>query len=161
MTTMSSDKQPGNGTTTETRPVELVQNAGYSFDIVFGPGLPSVRSDEGPPLGRGQGPSPAQLLVAAVCNCLSASLYFALSKFKDSPEPVSASGVATVGRNAENHLRVLAIRVNLKLGVPAAALPHLEKALARFESFCTVTQSVRAEIPVEVQVYDGDGNRVY
>ena len=35
-----------------------------------------------PPLGQGSGPSPMQLLAASVGNCLSASLLFALRKFK-------------------------------------------------------------------------------
>ena len=146
---------------TKTAPaVELNQLSEYRFEIRFAPGLPALQSDEGPPLGKGEGPSPVQLLVAGVCNCLCASLHFALGRQHDMADPISAVGVASIGRNAENRLRVQGIRVNLKLGVPAAALPHLDKVLGQFEDYCTVTQSVRAAIPVEVQVYDGDGNRL-
>jgi hypothetical protein len=37
---------------------------------------------------------------------------------------------------------------------------HLDRALSQFEAFCTVTQSVSAGIPVEVQVFDAEGTRL-
>src|SRR3990172_1528031 len=86
--------------------VELRQEAGYRFAIRFGPGMPVLYCDEPPPLGKGTGPSPVQLLAAAVGNCLSDSLLFALRKFKQAPEPIRAVVEATVDRNAEKRLRV-------------------------------------------------------
>ncbi len=62
-----------------------------------------------------------QLLAAAVGNCLSDSLLFALRKFKQAPEPIRCEVVAEVGRNADKRLRVLGMQVNLTLGVAAAA----------------------------------------
>jgi predicted phosphoribosyltransferase len=41
--------------------------------------------------------------------------------------------------------------------VPAASLEHLDRVLATFEEFCTVTASVRAAIPVSVAVFDSLG----
>jgi hypothetical protein len=38
-----------------------------------------------------------------------------------------------------------------------AALKHAERAIAQFEDFCVVTQSVRAGIDVPVTVVDGAG----
>ena len=87
--------------------------------------FPPIMGDEPAPLGAGMGPSPMQLLAAAVGNCLSDSLLFALRKFKQAPEPIHTDVVAQVGRNAEGRLRVLQIRAVLNLGVPAAALEHL------------------------------------
>ena len=46
------------------------------------------------------------------------------------------------------------------LGVPAASLVNLNRALEQFESFCTVTQSVRLGIPVAVEVFDALGVRL-
>lgn len=137
--------------------VSLVQRQDYQFTMHFGGAAPDWLADEPPPLGKGEGPSPVQLLAAAVGNCLSDSLLFALRKYKQAPEPIRCEVVAEVGRNPENRLRVLGMQVSLTLGVAAAGLQHLDRALAQFEAFCTVTQSVGAGIPITVQVQDADG----
>jgi len=143
-----------------TQPIEsvrLTQRQDYQFDVHFADALPPLRADEPPPLGQGQGPSPVQLLAAAIGNCLSDSLLFALRKFKQAPEPITAEVRAEVGRNPEGRLRVLAVQADLKLGVPAASLEHLDRVLANFETYCTVTQSVHSAIPVATRVFDADG----
>jgi uncharacterized OsmC-like protein len=140
--------------------VAIRQDANYRFAIRFAADLPVLQADEPAPLGEGAGPSPVQLLAAAVGNCLSASLVFALRKFKQSAEPVSAQVEATVERNEKNRLRVQKLHVRLTLGVPAATLAHLDKVLAQFEEFCTVTQSIRAAVPVDLEVRDSDGKLV-
>lgn len=137
--------------------VTLRQQQDYRFDTQFNDVIPVLTTDEPAPLGTGQGPSPVQLLCAAVGNCLSASLLFALRKFKQVPEPLSCSVEADVGRNAEGRVRVLKMVATLRLGVPAAQLEHLDRVLGQFESFCTVTQSVGQGIPITVQVFDADG----
>ena len=140
-----------------TETVRLAQRADYQFDIHFGESLPVLRSDEPPPLGQGQGPTPVQLLAGAVGNCLSASLLFAFRKFKQEPGPLGCEVRAEVGRNAENRLRVLALDVTLTLGVAASALEHRERVLGSFEAYCTVTQSVAPAIPVRLTVVDAEG----
>ena len=140
--------------------VRLQQQQDFQFQVQFGGQIPPLLADEPPPLGRSLGPSPMQLLAAAVGNCLSDSLLFALRKFKQSPEPLSCEVQADVGRNADKRLRVLQMRAVLTLGVPAAALEHLDRVLASFESYCTVTQSVAQGFPVEVQVVDALGVRL-
>ncbi len=140
--------------------VRLTQARDYAFDVHFADHVPVLRADEPPPLGQGSGPSPVQLLAAAVGNCLADSLLFALRKFRQQPEPISAQVDAEVGRNAEGRLRVLGITATLTLGVPADTLDHLERVLGTFETYCTVTQSVGAGIPVTVQVFDAHGARL-
>lgn len=137
--------------------VHLVQQQDYQFRVDFGAGMPPLLADEPAPLGQNQGPSPVHLLAAAVGNCLSDSLLFALRKFKQAPEPIRCDVQAEVGRNAEGRMRVLHLRATLTLGVPAAALQNLERVLNSFEGYCTVTQSVAAAIPVSVQVVDALG----
>ena len=139
--------------------VRIRQDKDYRFENDFGGGA-VFHADEPPPLGKGGGASPVQLLAASVGNCLSASLLFALRKFRQAPEPIRASVEAEVGRNEQKRLRVQRLKVRLDLGVPAAQLQHLDHALAQFEEFCTVTQSVRAAIPVEIEVYDVEGERL-
>ena len=134
--------------------IQLKQRKDYQFDITFGGDVPNVMGDEPAPLGSGQGPSPVQFLAAAVGNCLSDSLLFALRKFKQAPEPITCNVTAEVGRNPEGRVRVLAIKAVLTLGVPAASLEHLDRVLGQFETYCTVTQSVGQGIPVTTEVID-------
>ncbi len=132
----------------------------YRFDNAFGTGQGRLQSDLGPPLGQGAGPDPEQLLAAAVANCLSASLLFALRKFKQEPLSVSTEVGVEAGRNAENRVRVLGMNARITLGVPPTGLEHLDRVLATFEEFCTVTASVRAAIPVTVTVFDTTGQQL-
>ena len=122
--------------------VILQQKQDYQFEVSFGGSVPDLIADEPTPMGTGLGPSPVQLLAAAVGNCLADSLLFALRKFKQNPDPLRCDVQAQLGRNSEGRLRVLQIRAVLTLGVTAASLEHLDRVLEQFESFCTVTQSV-------------------
>ncbi|MDT8997705.1 OsmC family protein [Paucibacter sp. APW11] len=144
----------------ETISIELKQRENYHFSAEFGAGIPALSCDEPVPLGTGLGPSPVQLLAAAVANCLSDSLLFALRKYKQAPEPLSCRVSAEVGRNEAGYVRVLAMQAQLQLGVPAAQLQHLERVLETFEKYCTVTQSVGQGIPISVQVSDSLGQRL-
>lgn len=141
--------------------IELRQQDDYRFEVHFdNPAVPVLLTDEAPPLGADAGPSPSRLLAAAVANCLSASLLFALRKFKNEPGPMRTVATASIARNEHKRLRVVRIAVDLHLGAPAAELAMLERALAQFEEFCVVTQSVRAAIPVAVRVFDALGEEL-
>lgn len=140
--------------------VTLTQTSGYQFTVDFGGALPSLLADEPPPLGLGEGPAPSHMLVAAAANCLAASLLFALKKFQQASDPISATAHCEIGRNDEGRLRVLGIQVDLSLGVPAAELVHLERVLEQFEAFCTVSQSIQSGVPVTVSVSDSNGVRL-
>ena len=140
--------------------ITLRQQQDYQFQVDFGEGIPSLLADEPAPLGTGQGPSPVQLLAAAVGNCLSDSLLFALRKFKQTPEPLHCTVDAEIGRNEQKRLRVLKMTAALHLGVPASSLEHLDRVLDQFEAYCTVTQSVGQGIPIELHVFDSSGQRL-
>jgi len=145
----------------ESKPrVLLRQQQDFQFEIDFGADVPKLLGDEHPPLGQGRGPTPVQLLAAAVGNCLSDSLLFALRKFKQAPEPIQCEVTADIGRNAQNRLRVLGLDVVLTLGVPAAKLEHLDRVLGQFEDFCTVASSVSQGVPVRIVVRDADGQQL-
>ena len=143
--------------TDKTITVTLQQQADYRFDIQFDESMPMLTSDEPAPLGTGTGPSPVQMLCAAVGNCLSDSLLFAFRKFKQAPEPIQCEVHAVVGRNEQGRMRVLTIDAKLKLGVAANQLEHVQRVLSQFEEFCTVTQSVKQGIPVYTKVLDDKG----
>ena len=142
----------------EESPIELVQQADYRFAVHFpDAAVPVLVTDEGAPVGAGAGPSPSQLLGTAVANCLAASLLFALRKFKNEPAGLRATARVRNTRNATGRLRIGAIAVDLHVGMAGARIQMRERILAQFEEFCTVTQSVRAAIPVLVRVLDQDG----
>lgn len=140
--------------------ITVTRQQGYQFLVDFGSAMPALNADLPAPLGQGAGPSPEHLLLAAVTNCLGASLLFALQKYKQDPGMLSATATATIGRNEDKRLRVTGVDVALSLGKPAAELEHLERVLAQFEDFCTVTQSVRAGMDVRLSVSDATGQRL-
>jgi organic hydroperoxide reductase OsmC/OhrA len=137
--------------------VTVTRQDKYRFLIDFGPGITQAVADEPAPLGDGAGPSPSQLLAAAIANCLSASLLFAHGKFKEDPGALTTTAVCEVRRNEKSRLRVTGIKVTMTLGVAPESLSHLDQALAQFEDFCTVSQSVRTGIPFSVTVKSSDG----
>lgn len=141
----------------DTVSITITQQEDYRFLVDFGVGLPHLLADEPEPLGGGEGPDPSRILLAAVANCLAASLLFALKKFKQDPGRITATATAITGRNENNRLRVSAIEVILSLGRAGSEIEHLDRALAQFEDFCTVSQSVRAGIPIHINVNDGAG----
>ena len=132
--------------------LKLVDN--YIFEIDFGE-FGNIITDEPEPLGSGEGPNPVRLLAASVGNCLAASLLFAVRKFKEEPGGVSATVGGRLDR-VDGHWHVVEMLVTLRLGNATAAIPHLSRVLTQFEDFCVVTQSVRAGIPVQVEVRDAD-----
>lgn len=145
---------------TQVAHITITRQSGYQFLIDFAPGMAQLLTDEPPPLGESKGPSPSHMLLAAVANCLVASLTFALQKFKQDPGKLRATASATIERNADNRLRIQHIDVAIQLGAAGADLAHLDRALAQFEEFCTVSMSVRQGIEIAVSVTDTGGTRL-
>jgi len=143
----------------DTISISLEQVSGYEFRVKFDESaIPDLTTDLSAPLGHDAGPNPERMLAAAVLNCLSASLLFALSKFKNVPGgKLRATATSTTARNAEKRVRVADIAVKLELPGVASDYESLDRVLSQFENFCTVTESVRAGIAVDVSVVDGSG----
>ena len=70
--------------------IKIRQIEAYAFRIEFGEAFVPLLTDEPEPIGGGTGPSPEQVLIAAVSNCLCASLAFALGKYRQEAGGVSA-----------------------------------------------------------------------
>lgn len=142
--------------------VKLQSETGYQFKVDFGlQGVSPLSTDATPPLGQGHGPDSEKLLMAAVGNCLSASLLFSLRKFGNEVVSIRTSVDASLGRNERGRLRVHGIAVDMSLDVPADRLKFLDRTLAQYEDFCVVTQSVRAAIPVAARVFDSNGTQLF
>ena len=138
----------------------LEQRDDFAFLIRFDKNIPPLLADEPPPLGKDAGPNPSRLLAASVANCLSASLLFALRKFKNNPGQIVSTVTAHMERNEEKRLRVGSVEVMIQVASPADSLEHLDRVLDQFEDFCVVTQSVRSGFPVSVTVRDGAGKLI-
>lgn len=141
----------------ENAKVTITRQSGYQFLVDFGPSISQLVADEPVPLGQGGGPAPDHMLLAAVANCLGASLLFALQKFKQDPGAMVATATPEMGRNENNRLRIERIHVQLELGKTAVEIEHLDRVLAQFEEFCTVSMSVRQGIGIDIEVRDGAG----
>lgn len=138
--------------------VTLTQISDYSFNIGFDEtDIPDLVTDEPAPLGGGKGPNPSRMLLAAIANCLSASLLFAMRKYRNAPGTIRAEVRGTLDRNAEGRMRVQHVDVDLHLPDVAEDYAQFERILQQFENFCVVTESVRSGIEVAVQVHDGSG----
>lgn len=137
--------------------IRIKQIENYVFTVDFGASLPGLTVDEAEPIGGGHGPCPEQLIAAGVANCLCASLVFALGKFRQDGRGVEAEATYRVERNGEGRLRIFGIDVQIRLGAESADLPRIDRVLAQFERFCTVSESVQQGIPVGVTVRDGRG----
>ncbi|NVM04850.1 MAG: OsmC family protein [Candidatus Helarchaeota archaeon] len=99
------------------------------------------------------GPNPSRLLATAILGCLSASFIYCLKKREFVLDSYEAEAKLIGGRNEKGFLRVKEINVKL---MPKSdnedVQRRMEKCLKVFEQFCTVTQSVRAGIKVNVNV---------
>ncbi len=138
--------------------IVLEQEGPYAFKVRFeGTDLEPLHTDEPAPLGAGAGPNPSALLLSGIVNCLSASLVFALRKFKNAPSPIRAEIMARRERNEAGRWRIPRAEVVLHLGDKAAELEHFDRVLDQFEQFCIVTQSVRDGIVVDVKIVDAAG----
>ena len=147
---------------TQTLRLTLEQESDYAFRIHFDEtDIPDLLTDEPEPLGKGEGPNPTRLLLSAVANCLSASLLFALRKFKNSPGKLVTQATAELVRNEQGRLRVGHIHADIRLAEAGAAHASLERILAQFENFCVVTESVREGIDVSVSITDADGVQLH
>jgi organic hydroperoxide reductase OsmC/OhrA len=143
---------------TEEVRLTLTQESDYAFRIAFDETtLADLHTDEPPPLGADSGPNPSRLLVAAVANCLSSSLLFAMRKFKNSPAGIVTRATAKLDRNDKNRLRIAQIDVSIELPDAASDYAQIEHLLEQFENFCVVAESVRAGVPVNVRVTDSAG----
>lgn len=134
--------------------VNLTHEQGFRFRVRLGRDgrTTTLITDEAPPLGEAAGPDPLALLSAAVGQCLASSLLFCMRKAHLEPEGLEAEVRATTARNAEGRLRVGGIQVRLLPTVTPEVESRMTRCLEVFESYCLVTESVRAGFDVRVVV---------
>src|SRR5690554_7151607 len=124
--------------------IHLEQDGDFAFRVEFqDTTLAPLLTDEPPPLGHDRGPNPSRMLLAAVANCLAASLLFALRKHRNTPGPLHAEICALPARNEQGRWRIASAKATLHLPGHNADYHNLDRVLAQFEDFCVDTQSAR------------------
>jgi hypothetical protein len=100
--------------------------------------------DEPPPLGGGTGPNPVRLLETADDQLLDGKLAVRPAQVPQQAGAHAGERTCTLApeRNADGRWRIRRIQVEIQLDVPWSSLKHADRALAQFEDFCVVTQSV-------------------
>jgi len=133
--------------------VSVDQMQDYEFRVKFGKEQSSeLVMDEPPPLGRDAGPSAGRVLAAAIGNCLSASLLFCARKARVPLGNIQTQVKVQVVRAENRRLRIGKIEVAIDPHLAESERENARRCLALFEDFCTVTQSVRRGIEVNVTV---------
>jgi organic hydroperoxide reductase OsmC/OhrA len=131
----------------------LDQISDYEFMVKFDEqGIHTLLVDEAPPLGRGEGPNPIQMLAASLGNCLAASLLFCLRRARIEPRDIKATVKTKLTRNEKGRIRIGSIEVSVHPEFDEYVLGDVGRCLDLFEDFCIVTQSVRQGIDVQVKV---------
>ena len=141
--------------------VRLERIEGFEFKVSFDwADVPELTLDEPEPIGRQRGPNAARMVAAAVGNCLAASLLFCLQKSHAEPRGIRATVGGRLTRNERGRQRIGGLDVRIEIEGPFEEPSRLERCLDLFEDYCLVTGSVRAGIPVEVEVVDSQGRRL-
>jgi uncharacterized OsmC-like protein len=126
---------------------------GYKFnvqtDVEY---IPEFVVDETKPDGEGVGPNPPRLLATAVGHCMSSSLIFCLKKARIPIEKMETAVKMSLFRNEKGYLRIRSIDVEIGLKVDKEYDKLIQRCLTLFEEYCTVTQSIRKGIEVNVNV---------
>lgn len=130
----------------------------YEFKVKFDwEQAAEVLMDEPPPLGGKAGPNAARMLAAAAANCLSASLLYCVSKEDVPAGSVRTEATVRLVRNEQKRLRIGGMEVRLQVGGVLTESARMKRCLDLFEDFCVVSASLRAGIPIAVEVVDPAG----
>ena len=132
---------------------KLLRIDGYKFDVNFDVDyLPNLVADEPKPIGEGSGPNAPRLLAAAVGQCMSSSLIYCLNKARIPIVSLETTVKTNLFKNEKEQTRIRSIDVQINLEVNEEYKTRLQRCLTIFEDYCTVTQSIRSGIQVNVKV---------
>ncbi|MEZ5351095.1 MAG: OsmC family protein [Bryobacteraceae bacterium] len=133
--------------------IQVHQIHDYEFQVEFDkPHHAKLMLDEPAPLGQDKAPNASRILAAAIGNCLSASLLFCAKKARVEIGRMETRVHVQVVRNEKGRLRIGKVKVEIDPRIPPELRDQASRCLELFEDFCTVTQSIRNGIDVEVAV---------
>jgi uncharacterized OsmC-like protein len=131
--------------------LELID--GYKFDVKYDVDyMPNLVVDETKPAGEGSGPNPTRMLATAVGHCLSSSLIYCLGKARIPVNKLETTATTNLFRNEKGRLRIKSIDIKMNVKVNPEDKTRVNRCLTIFEDYCTVTQSIRKGIQVNVNI---------
>jgi len=99
------------------------------------------------------GPTPSRLLGLAVLGCLVASFTFCFQKKKFSLKEIGGEAEVIMKRNEKGFWRIMKINVSIKPMINDPLIrKRADQCIKMFEQYCTITQSVREGIEVNVDI---------
>ena len=126
---------------------------GYKFDVKFDLDyLPNLIADEPQPIGEGAGPNATRLLAAATGQCMSSSLIYCLKKARIPIINLETTVKMNLFKNEKGLTRIKNIDIQIDLKINEEDQKRLQRCLTIFQDYCTVTQSIRNGIQVNVKV---------
>ena len=114
--------------------------------------LPDLIVDETKPDGEGSGLNPPRLLSTAVGHCMSSSLIYCLKKARIPIENLNTTVITNLYRNEKGRLRIKNIDLKINMKINEDYKNRISRCLGLFEEYCTVTQSIRKGIQVNVEI---------
>ena len=135
----------------------LKQIQGYKFKAEFDEtDIPSMVVDESVPIGENSGPNPTRLLSVAIGHCLSSSLLYCLQKARVKVMGLQTTIIVNKEKNEEGFIRITSLAAKIQLQVNDEDKPRVPRCLKIFENYCTVTQSIRKGIKVNINIDNTD-----
>jgi uncharacterized OsmC-like protein len=126
---------------------------GYKFNVEFDIDcMPKIIVDETKPEGECLGPNPPRLLAVAVGHCMSSSLIYCLKKARIPVKTLETIVKTNLFRNENQRKRIGNIDIQIQLRINEEDKRRVNRCLTIFEDYCTVTQSIRKGIKVNIEV---------
>ncbi len=133
--------------------IDVQQVDGYQFRVEFDDkAIPPLTMDEPAPLGTNVGPNPSRVLASALGSCLSMSLLFCFSKSRIEVKGMRAQVTMQMVRNEQKRLRVGRAEVVITPELADEDKARAARCRELFADFCTVSQSIRHGIDLDVKV---------
>lgn len=132
---------------------KMLRIDGYKFDVKFDLDyLSNLVADEPQPIGEGAGPNATRLLAAAVGQCMSSSLIYCLKKARIPIINLETTVKMNLFKNEKGLTRIKDIDIQIDLEINEEDQKRIQRCLTIFQDYCTVTQSIRNGIKVNVKV---------
>ncbi len=135
--------------------LSMVKFDDYKFIVDFNKdSIPDLFMDESEdiPGEEGKGPSASMLLAASIGNCLSASLYFCLTKKKNTVNELKTKVIIFRERNKEGFWKISEANVIITPDIENAEDGSVQRCIEIFRKYCVVSSSIEKGIKINVTI---------